>query len=120
MPILTILKLFWKEIAGVLIIALLLYQAYSTVYGYGYEDAAGEWEAKFAQIEKERDEKIAQIEGFSRTTLEQSLINDSKTKKDLALILSNMKGAPATSVPDCIPTSQYINSYNQMIDVVNK
>lgn len=109
----------WKEILFAALIAYAAYSGYSYVYDKGYAAANDHWQEQMATLEKERDDKIAQIEKLSTTSLEQSLINDAKTRKELTTILANVKGS-GTTVPDCNPSKEYLEAYNAMILKVNK
>lgn len=109
----------WKNILVVLVIVGTLYWAYDTVYDKGYKEAEAVWIEKLDKMEKARDERIANIEGFAKTNLEQTLLNNAETQKDIDVILGKIKGKTLTSVP-CTPTDDFVSSYNTVIQRGNK
>jgi hypothetical protein len=101
------------------VIAGTLYWGYNTIYDRGFKAAEVEWVEKLDKMEKARDERIATIEGFAKTTLEQTLLNNVETQKDIDAILLKVRGKPLTSAP-CTPTDDFVSSYNAVIQRSNK
>ena len=120
--VLNFLKSYAKEIMSAILIAAFMYWAYSSVYNKGVNDTNMAWEARVALQEKVRDEQISRIENFSKVTLEQTLINNEKDRKDLSNILITVKGKPTTVIKDgkCIPSDEFVSTYNSLINRANQ
>ena len=115
--LLSLLKRFYKEILIVIISLSILLWAYNTVYDRGVDSSNTKWIAKVEKQEKIRDAQIASIEGLSKVTLEQTLINNDKTREDLAIIYKKLLGKPTTIIKDgkCVPSTDFISAYNEII-----
>lgn len=96
-------------------ISFAIWMAYSWSYDRGYNTAQQEHTAQIV-------EKISEIEGYSRTNLEQTLVASQQASKDLNLILSKVKSSGTTIIKngDCVPSPDYISAYNAMIERANK
>lgn len=119
--LLTLLKTFWKEIAAVAAISILLYGAYDWAYDRGYHESSVEWQVLVKEREDARDQRIGQIEQSSIKLLELTLLNTDKTSKDIRGI-KLPEGKPPTIIvgKDCIPSTEYVEAYNAAIKRGNK
>ena len=118
--LLNLLSNYWKQILFVLLLVTVVTMGYKHIYNLGVTDTNALWEVKMVKVEEFRSTQISQIEGFSKTTLQQILINNDKTSSDLKLILNKVKGKPLTNVPDCIPSDEFISTYNDIHSRGNK
>lgn len=116
--ILAILRNNWKQIIIGIAILGVVYTGYNWVWDRGYNTANTKWQEV---VQKQADERAARIEeltGYAKTNLEQSLISSEKVQKDLLEIKRNFKGKPATVIvgKDCVPSSDFVQTYNQAIN----
>ena len=115
--LINLLSKYWKNILATLVILLACWWIYSTIYDKGVTDTNKVWETRIALQEKVRSEQISSIESLAKVTLEQTLINNDKTRKDLAAIYSGIKGRPTTVIKDgkCEPSEEFMQTYNEII-----
>ena len=120
--ILLLLKNNWKQIVLVIALAGMVYTGYNWVWDRGYTKANVEWQEVVQKQADERAKRIDELVGYSKTNLEQTLINNEKVQKDLAEIKRASKGKPATVIvgKDCNPSPDFIDSYNKAIARGNK
>jgi hypothetical protein len=111
--------MYWKQLVGFIVIGLICFMAYTHVFNRGVEHANKKWGDKMAVVEKFRDSQINEIQGFTKTNLEQTLTNNAEIARQLAAIQKGSKALTLTSVP-CVPSENFINTYNSVIDKVNK
>lgn len=112
--LLVLLKKYWKY----LVLALVLWFLYTTIYNMGVQDTNANWEVRIEKQEKLRDEQITQIESLAKVTLEQTLINNLKVNKDLRSI--NLKiGTTTIKDGECIPSKEFIDTFNTIISKGN-
>mgnify|MGYP007042102057 CR=1 FL=1 len=120
--ILKILSNYWKQIVVITAIGFLAFWGYNTIYDRGAAANDAKWQERMEVYEKARDEKISNIEGYTRTTLEQQLINNHKTAKDIdSLVVAGKKG-PVVVFKEgkCQLTPDFVTTYNAIIDKANK
>lgn len=122
MIVVNLIKAHLREVVGAIVIIVLLWWAYSTVYNNGVQDTNKVWEARIELQQKVRDEQISSIESLSKVTLEQTLINNDKTRKELNAIYSKVKGKPTTVIVDgkCEPSEDFMRTYNEIIEKGNQ
>jgi len=116
------LKNNWKQIILATMLVSIAYAGYNWVWDRGYTKANIEWQEVVQKQANERAARIEELIGYSKTNLEQSLINNEKVQKDLLEIKRNSKGKPTTVIvgKDCAPSPDFVNSYNQAIARGNK
>lgn len=116
--LLSLLRAYWKQVVGAILLIIVLTMTYNFIYDRGVTASNIKWEAKFAEQEKIRAEQITSIEGFTKITLEQTLINNDKMKADLESIYSRLKGKSTTVIKEgkCTPSPDFISTYNEIIN----
>jgi hypothetical protein len=90
-----------------------------SIYNKGATDERAVWQKQIAETEKLRDQQVASIEEFSKTTLDQQVLNNIQKTKELQEILNKIKNKPLTNVP-CTPSTDFIDAYNSTITRGNK
>lgn len=117
--LLGLLSKYWKDVAVILIISAMIYQGYNWVYDRGVQEERSVWIEKQKKVEEFRTSQITGIEGFAKTNLEQTLMNQEKNAKELRDLLAKVGGKPLTNV-DCIPSVDFTGTYNAVINRGNK
>ena len=108
----------WKEILAIIILAGSLYFIYDAIYDRGYNASETKWVEKEQSRANFIEEQLTRIEGFAKTNLEHTLIANESVRKDISNI--KLKGSPTTIIKgDCIPSEEFITTYNKMIDRSN-
>lgn len=109
----------WDKILIAILIVSIAYTGYNIIYHRGYTAASQEWQIKFDNQKKFREEQITQIEAYTKTTLEQMLIANRDVSRDIRNIHATIKGQPLTNIP-CTPSESFVGVYNDMLKRANK
>ncbi len=109
----------WKEIVVVLALLGSVYIVYDYIYDRGVNATNSEWEAKLAKQAEFRQQQIDTIEQLSKTNIEQTLLANDRMSKELKALQKSIIGKPMTT-PDCQPSKDFVEIYNQTINKVNK
>ncbi len=99
-----------------------IYAGYSHVKGIGYKEAEDKCIQKFAEYEKERDEKIANIEKLAGILVTEGRTSQAALASDITTILKNSKNKPLVIVKDgeCNPSKTYSDSMSEINKRVNQ
>lgn len=105
---------YWKEILLAVAITFSAYMVYDRIYTKGVQDS-------IAAHEKYLDEKIGNLEHLSTHIALQNEQNTKAVQDDLALILSKSSQKPTVIYKEgkCIPSDNFLDSYNSLIDRAN-
>lgn len=105
---------FWKELVLAAAILFNAYLVYDKIYTKGVEDT-------IAAHQKYLDEKISNLEQLSTSIAKQNETNNQQVRDDLAVILSNSSKKPTVIYKEgkCIPSDNFLDSYNSLIDRAN-
>lgn len=89
-----------------------LYAEYQHIKGIGYKEAEDKCIQKFAEYEKERDEKIANIEKLAGILVNEGRASQAALATDISIILKNSKSKPLVVVKDgeCTPSPTFSDS----------
>ncbi len=109
----------WKDIVIVLALLGSVYVVYDYIYDRGVNATNSEWEAKITKQEEFRQQQIDTIEQLAKTSIEQTLLSNDKVFKDLKAIQKSIGNKPMTT-PECQPSKDFIEIYNQTIERINK
>lgn len=112
--LLILLNKYWKELLLAMTIFVSGYLAYDKVYNKGVEDTV-------AAHQKYLDEKISKLEQLSTDIAKQTETSNQQVRDDLAVILSNSSKKPTVIYKEgkCIPSDNFLDSYNSLIDRAN-
>jgi hypothetical protein len=112
---------YWKELAIIIAVAALAYGGYRYIYNIGYEDAQTICAERIQLIEELKDKRIKDIQEYAKANLEQTVLNNVNTAKDIKAIL-NKKQEPPTVIIEgkCHPSESYVKTFNQIIERANK
>ena len=115
------LKSYWKQIAGALALAFVLYTGYSFVYDRGYADANVEAQKRFDDYTKKIGDRIEKIEGNSSQLLSAAAEADKARQKSFNDILFTIKGKPLYTIQQgkCTPSDDFVKAYNEGIKKAN-
>lgn len=118
-------KLSMKLIAiGLAIILVLgvLYWIYSSIYDSGYRAASIECDQKFAQLQKETNEKLFSLQSSLQNISGDLGVQQASLASDMSTILQTIRKKPTVVVKDgkCVPSQEFVNSINKAIDRANK
>lgn len=105
----------WKEILLVIAVLSATALVYNKIYTRGFENANTKWEERVEQMEAKLDGRISSIEQLSKTTIEQTLIANYKVAEDMKKLRDSIKNIPLTTIPNCKPSLEFGNIYNQAI-----
>ncbi len=112
---------YWKELVVILALIGIAYSGYSYVYNLGYKAAEAECAKKLQVIEDLKEKRIQEIQDYAKANLEQTVLNNVNTSKDIKAIL-NKKQEPPTVIIEgkCQPSESYIKTYNAIIERANR
>lgn len=113
---------YWKEIGIGLITVGVAYIGYSYIYNIGYSAATEEYNEKIKYMESLQNKRIKELEGYAKANLEQTVINNLNTSKDIKAILSRKPAEPTTTIinGNCMPSNAFKETYNAIIERANK
>ena len=117
----TLLLKYWKELVVLISIIGVAYAGYSYIYNKGYEAANLECAIRLQEIEEMKAKHIKEIQDYAKANLEQTVLNNVNTSKDIKAIL-NKKPEVATVIIEgkCKPSDSFIETYNAVIERANK
>lgn len=113
-------KLSMKLIAiGLAIVLVLgaLYWIYSSIYNSGYRAASIECDQKFAQLQKETNEKLANLQADLQVVGGKLGVQQASLRSDMAKILTTVRQNAIIISKDgkCIPSPEFVDSINKAI-----
>ena len=113
---------YWKELAVILAVAALAYGGYSYVYNIGYEAAETVCAERIQLIEELKDKRIKDIQDYAKANLEQTVLNNVNTSKDIKALLARKAQEPTTVIIEgkCLPSKSFVETYNAVIERANK
>lgn len=116
------LKLFWKQIALVLLVLGGLVAVYERGHYDGYEKAEVKYVKMINDETIKTNTKITAIEANSNTLVTESRIANEILAKDIKGILFGIKGKTLTIVKDggCLPTQTFSDTFNTVNKRVNQ
>lgn len=105
---------YWKELIVIIALSISGYLAYDKIYTKGVSDT-------IAAHQKYLDEKISKLEQLSTDIAKQNETSNQQVRDDLAVILSNSSKKPTVIYKEgkCIPSDNFLDSYNSLIDRAN-
>ena len=115
------IKLIAIGLAVVLVLAG-LYWIYNSIYSSGYQEAQLECQQKFAQLQKETNEKLFTLQAGLQNISGDLGIQQASMASDMSIILQTIRKKPTVVVKDgkCVPSQEFVNSINKAIDRANK
>lgn len=114
---------YWKQIAAVSAICFILIFGYLQAYDKGYSNAKAKYEREIELYNKKIDKQIDRIESKSTVLIEQLLLSNQSTGKDLANIMDLIKEKPLYIVDTtgkCKLSPDFIKTFNAGVARVNK
>ena len=128
MPIILLfLKTWWKQIAIVLAVIVLVGGIYYRGYEHGQNSCREDWnKEKAAQIEA-INKRVDEIKTTSDTIATNQEVNNKKVNDSIDVIISKLKIKPApgsttnvfTTVKDCKPSDTYVETWNEISKKAN-
>lgn len=120
--VLMFFKTFWREAIVVLLVSGILYTGYYKVKDIGYKQANLECSQRMTEFNNSLDKLIVAIETNSTALIKESVESRVILKKDISNILSTIRNKPLFVIDQgkCMPSENFIDTYNQVIDRVNQ
>lgn len=118
-------KLTMKMVAiglAVMLVLAGLYWIYNSIYSSGYKAATIECDQKFAQLQKETNEKLFSLQTGLQNISGDLGVQQASLASDISTILQTIRKKPTVVVKDgkCVPSQEFVNSINKAIDRANK
>jgi len=121
------LKSFWKEIAVVLAIIVLVGGIYYQGYEHGQQSCKADWDKEKAEQIEAINKRVDEIKTTSDTIAENQEINSKKVNESLDAVIARLRAKPApgsttnvfTTVKDCKPSDTYVETWNEISKKAN-
>lgn len=124
LPVLPFVKTFWKPIAGILIFCILQFFVWNHGRNFGEERCSARYEEQIRERDAAINEKVADLNEASNKLAENQKADTQKLRKDLQLILSQVREGkqPVVIVKDgkCLPTETFVETVNKINRRVNE
>ena len=117
-----LLKTYWKELIGGILLASTLYFAYYEVKQIGYKEATAEYEARIKEYNTKLEAHILNLEHLSSDIATENQVYIEKVDKDIKGILFTVKGITPYVIVDgkCMPSPAFNDTYNKVIRKANE
>ena len=119
----TLLLKYWKQIVAFAAICAIIISGYYYAYNNGYDNAKLKYEREIELYNKKIDKQIVQLESKSTVLIEQLLLSNQATGKDLASIMELVKEKPLYIVDTAGKyklSPDFIKTFNAGVDRANK
>lgn len=115
-------KNYWKQLTIIALIFTICYTGYYKIKSIGYSEANYECSIKMNEFNNSLDKLIVVIQDSSSSLIKESVESKISLKKDISTILSTIKNKPLYVIEHgkCAPSTEFIDTYNQIVDRVNK
>jgi predicted negative regulator of RcsB-dependent stress response len=124
---LVFLKSFWKEIAVVIAVAVLVGGIYYQGYEHGQRSCQEDWNKEKAEQIDAINKRVDEIKTTSDTIAINQEVNNKKVGESLDAVIARLKVKPApgsttnvfTTVKDCKPSDTYVETWNEISKKAN-